>query len=41
MYKELVNDTNLNGLYNIEQFNKIEYGKLWKQHNLFPKIKYH
>ena len=39
IYKELVNDTGLNGLYNIEQFNKIEYGKLWKEHNLYPKIK--
>lgn len=38
LYKQLVNDTNLNGLYNIEQYNKIELGKLWKEHFLYPQI---
>lgn len=38
LYKELSVETNLNGLYNIEKFNKIEFGKLWKEHNLYPKI---
>ena len=37
LYKELVSETSINGLYNIEQFNKLEYGKLWRKHNLYPK----
>lgn len=37
LYKELVSETSINGLYNIEQFNKLEYGKLWREHNLYPK----
>ncbi len=38
MYKELVKETNLNGLYNIERYNKEGHGKLWKEHTLFPKV---
>ena len=38
-YKNLSNETGLNGLHNIENFKKIEYGKLWKEHNLYPKVK--
>ena len=38
LYKKLVEDTKLNGLYNIEQYNKIELGKLWKEHFLYPQI---
>lgn len=38
LYKELSNETKLNGLKNIEEFNKLEFGKLWKEHNLYPKI---
>lgn len=38
LYKSLVKQTQLNGLYNIEQYNKIELGKLWKEHSLYPKI---
>lgn len=33
------NETGLNGLYNIEKINKLEFGKLWKEHNLYPKTK--
>ena len=36
--KKLVEDTKLNGLYNIEQYNKTELGKLWKEHFLYPQI---
>lgn len=39
IYKELSNETGLNGLYNIEKINKLEFGKLWKEHNLYPKTK--
>lgn len=38
LYKELVKETKLNGLYNIESFNKLEFGKLWREHNLYPKV---
>ena len=38
LYKELSKDTGINGLYNIDNFNKLEYGKLWKEHNLYPKV---
>ena len=36
-YKNLVKETNLNGLYNIEQFEKKELGKLWRHYHLYPK----
>lgn len=39
IYHELCNTTKLNGLVNIEKYKKEEYGKLWKEHELFPKIK--
>ena len=38
IYEKLSIDTNLNGLNNIEKFNKLELGKLWKQHNLYPQV---
>lgn len=38
VYKELVDKTKLNGLYNIENYNKLENGKLWKEHSLYPKV---
>lgn len=38
LYKELVVKTKLNGLYNIENYNKLENGKLWKEHSLYPKV---
>lgn len=38
LYQELVQQTNLNGLKSIEKYKKNEYGKLWKEHNLYPKI---
>ena len=28
----------MDGLANIEKFNKLIYGKLWKEHNLKPKV---
>ncbi len=37
-YKNLVSDTGLNGLYNIEQYNKTGHGKLWKEHVLYPQV---
>ena len=39
IYQELVSETHLNGLYNIESYNKEENGKLWKEHTLYPKVK--
>ncbi len=38
IYNSLVNETGVNGLYNIESFNKLEFGKLWREHNLYPKV---
>lgn len=38
IYKELVSETGLNGLRNIEKYNKEGHGKLWKEHTLFPKV---
>lgn len=38
LYKELVQETGLNGLYNIEQYNKNGHGKLWREHTLYPKV---
>lgn len=38
LYKELVSETGLNGLYNIEQYNKNGHGKLWREHTLYPKV---
>ncbi|HCU06294.1 MAG TPA: hypothetical protein DIC42_01740 [Holosporales bacterium] len=38
LYKELVSETGVNGLYNIEQYNKNGYGKLWREHTLYPKV---
>ena len=37
-YKYLVDQTKINGLSNIEKYNNIKYGKLWKYHHLYPKI---
>lgn len=39
VYNNLSKETKLNGLKNIEKYKKDEYGKLWKEHNLYPKIK--
>ncbi|HDZ5303546.1 TPA: hypothetical protein RTJ24_000748 [Campylobacter upsaliensis] len=38
LYQWLCHKTGLNGLKNIEKYKKDEYGKLWKEHNLYPKI---
>ena len=38
LYKKLVRDTGINGLFNIEKFNKLEFGKLWREHNLYPEV---
>ncbi|WP_252210034.1 hypothetical protein [Campylobacter vulpis] len=38
LYQELCKETKLKGLKNIEKYKKNEYGKLWKEHNLYPKI---
>ena len=38
LYENLHKKTGLNGLKNIESFNKLEFGKLWKEHNLFPLV---
>lgn len=38
LYRELSDETKVNGLKNIESFNKLEFGKLWKEHNLYPKV---
>ena len=38
LYCNLHRKTGLNGLKNIESFNKLEFGKLWKEHNLFPLV---
>jgi len=38
IYNELKSETNMDGLANIEKFNKLIYGKLWKEHNLKPKV---
>lgn len=38
LYKQLVEATNINGLKNIEAYNKIEHGKLWKHHVLYPVV---
>lgn len=39
IYQKLYKKTGLNGLVNIEKYNKEEHGKLWKEHELFPDIK--
>lgn len=38
LYLKLAEETGLKGLYNIEQHNKTELGKLWKIHFLYPQI---
>ncbi|MCI7076280.1 hypothetical protein [Campylobacter sp.] len=38
IYKFLSKETGLNGLKNLECYNKDEFGKLWREHNLYPKI---
>ncbi|MBF7049414.1 hypothetical protein IY972_02315 [Campylobacter volucris] len=38
LYKWLCNETKINGLKSIEKYKKNEYGKLWREHNLYPKI---
>jgi hypothetical protein len=38
IYKWLSNETKINGLKSIERYKKNEYGKLWREHNLYPKI---
>lgn len=38
LYWFLSNETKLKGLKNIEKYNKNEFGKLWKEHHLYPKI---
>lgn len=38
MYRWLCDETKINGLKHIERYKKDEYGKLWKERNLFPKI---
>lgn len=37
-YQKLVLETGLNGLYNIELYNKTGHGKLWKEHVLYPEV---
>lgn len=39
LYSNLVKETKLNGLNNIETFHKKELGKLWAEYNLFPKVR--
>ncbi len=38
LYQSLCKETKLNGLKSIEKYKKNEYGKLWKEHNLYPKV---
>ena len=38
IYSDLSKETGLNGLRNIENYKKEEYGKLWKYHKLYPQI---
>lgn len=39
MYKTLSKKTGINGLANIERYNKNNLGKLWYEHELYPTIK--
>ncbi|MGP1484538.1 MAG: hypothetical protein ACTTJC_00300 [Campylobacter sp.] len=38
IYRFLADETKLNGLKNLEKYNKDEFGKLWREHNLYPKV---
>ena len=38
IYKWLCTETKINGIKGIEKYKKNEYGKLWREHNLYPKI---
>jgi len=38
LYRTLSKETGLNGLANIEKFNKQGNGKLWKYHHLYPTV---
>ena len=38
IYKDLSNQTGFNGLVNIEQYKKEEFGKLWREHKFYPQI---
>lgn len=38
IYKWLCAETKINGIKGIEKYKKNEYGKLWREHNLYPKI---
>lgn len=38
IYAQLRKETGLNGLVNIETYNKLEFGKLWKEHKFYPQI---
>lgn len=38
LYAWLCKETKLNGLKNIEKYKKEEYGKLWREHHLYPSI---
>lgn len=38
IYNFLSKETGINGLKNLENFNKNEFGKLWREHNLYPQI---
>ena len=38
IYKFLSTETGINGLKNLEYYNKDEFGKLWREHNLYPKV---
>ena len=38
IYNFLSTETGINGLKNLESYNKDEFGKLWREHNLYPKV---
>jgi hypothetical protein len=38
LYKSLQKEAEINGLYNIERYNREGHGKLWKEHTLYPKV---
>ena len=38
IYKDLCKETGFNGLANIEQYKKEEFGKLWREHKIYPQI---
>ncbi len=38
IYKDLCKETGFNGLANIEQYKKEEFGKLWREHKFYPQI---